>query len=61
MHDDVIICADVIKDVFELTKVPAENNILQHLDKLACCYKELLVLMTVIIVCVTSQPQNNYY
>ena len=46
MHDDVIICGNFISDVFEITKVQTENNILQHLDKFACCYKDLLVLIT---------------
>ena len=30
----------------EITKVQIENNISQHLDKFACCHKDLLVLMT---------------
>ena len=46
MYDDVIICGKFIRDVFKITKVPAENNISQHLDKFACCYKDLLILMT---------------
>ena len=39
--------AVTLTDVFEITKVQTEteNNILQHLDKFACCYKDLLVLM----------------
>ena len=43
---DVIICGDFIKDDFEITNFQAENNILQHLDKFAGCYKDILVLMT---------------
>ena len=52
MHDDVIVhvtsssAVYVIRDVFEIPKVPAENNILQHLDKFEYCYKDLVVLMT---------------
>ena len=46
MHDDVIICGNFIRDVFEITKVRTENNISQHLGKFACCYKNLPVLMT---------------
>ena len=46
MHDDIIICGDFIRDVFEVAKIQAENNISQHLDKFACYYKDLLVLMT---------------
>ena len=46
MHDDVIICGNFIRDVFEITKVQSKTNILQHLGKFACCYKDLLVLMT---------------
>ena len=43
---DVIICVDFIRDIFEVTKVQAESNILQHLDKFACFYKDLVALMT---------------
>ena len=43
---DVIICGDFISDVFEITKVQTENNIQQHLEKFASCYKDLLVLVT---------------
>ena len=43
---DVIICGDFIRDVFEITKVQTDNTISQHLDNFACCYKDLLVLMT---------------
>ena len=43
---DVIICSDFVRDVFEITKIQAENNISQHLNKFAGCYKDLLVLMT---------------
>ena len=43
---DVIIWGDFNRDDFEVTKVQAENIIMQHLDKFACCYKDLLVLMT---------------
>ena len=46
MHDDVIIFGNFIKDFFKITKVQIENTISQHLDKFACCYKDLLVLMT---------------
>ena len=46
MHDDVIICDDFIRDVFEITKVQTKTNILQHLGNFAFCYKDLLVLMT---------------
>ena len=46
MHDDVIIWGNFIRDVFELTKVQTKTNILQHLGKFACCYKDFLVLMT---------------
>ena len=46
MHDDVIICGDFMRDVFEITKAQTENNISQHLGKFACCYKDLLLLMT---------------
>ena len=31
MHDDFIICGNFIRDVFEITKVRTEINILQHL------------------------------
>ena len=31
---------------FAITKVLTENNISQHLDKFACCCKDLLVVMT---------------
>ena len=43
---DVIICGDFIRGVFEITKVQTENSISQQLDKFACFYKDLLVLMT---------------
>ena len=46
MHDDVIICGNFIRDVFEITKVQTKTNILQHLGNFAFCYKDLLVLMT---------------
>ena len=46
MHDDVIIIGNFIRDVFELTKVQTKTNISQHLGKLACCLKDLPVLMT---------------
>ena len=43
--DDVIICGNFITDVLEITKVQTENIALLNLDKFACCYKDLLVLM----------------
>ena len=46
MHDDVIICGNFTRDVFEITKVQTKTNILQHLGNFAFCYKDLLVLMT---------------
>ena len=46
MHDDVIICDSFIRNVFEITKIQTEPNISQHLGKFACCYKNLMVLMT---------------
>ena len=46
MHDDVIICGGFIRYVFEITKLQTENNISQHLGKFACCYKDVMVLMT---------------
>ena len=46
MHDDIIICGNYIRDVFEITKVQTETNISQNLGKFACYYKDLLVLMT---------------
>ena len=46
IKDDVIICGGLIRDDFKITKVIFGNNILQHLDEFACCYKDLLVLMT---------------
>ena len=46
MHDDVIICGNFTRDVFEITKVQTKTNILQYLGNFAFCYKDLLVLMT---------------
>ena len=40
MHDDLIMCGNFIRDVFEITKVQTENSISQHLGKFACCYKD---------------------
>ena len=45
MHDDVIICGNFTRDVFEMTKVQTKTKILQHLGNFAFCYKDLLVLM----------------
>ena len=35
MHDDVIICGNFIRDVFEITKVQTKPNISQHLGEFA--------------------------
>ena len=60
MHDDVIICGNFIRDVFEITKIQTKTNILQHLGKFACFYK-VTGFDDVIIVFVTSQPQEIYF
>ena len=46
MHVTSSSAVTFFKDVFEMTKGLIENNILQHLDKFACCYKDLLALVT---------------
>ena len=61
MHDDVIICGNFIRDVFEITKVQTKTNISQHLGKFACCCKDFFGFDDVINVFVTSQPQKIYF
>ena len=60
MHDDVIICGNFIRDVFEITKVQTKTNISQHLGKFALVIR-ISGFDDVIIVFVTSQPQKIYF